>query len=283
MAAGLASTASDPEDTQNRLPADGDFPDEPPLQIQGRWLRRAGQNIWRCVSVHMNNCHANKRREHARITFADLIGLALRDRADFVSGDFNQAGGYLEECVYHAVKFYEFENDLPPGTVQWALPGPECEIRTVIFNWPVEGGQYHMWYREQRTFRDFSVQGFGLRATDTDAHVPQFPLVTKSKEEGTAGAAYRSIFHSRSAQGKAHGKERKNRSRFAKREAAKAERMATAEASKAAPHSSKVPTPAASSGGPMPKTAEPEAPHKSKGKSKGFYSWLSTKGNLTRA
>ena len=93
MAAGLASAASDPEEPQNRLPADDDFPDEPPLQIQGRWLRRAGQKIWRCVSVHMNNAHANKKREHARITLADLIGLALRERADLFAGDFNQAGG----------------------------------------------------------------------------------------------------------------------------------------------------------------------------------------------
>ena len=74
-------------------------------------------------------------------------------------------------------------NNLPPGTVQWALPGPECEIRTVIFNWPIEGEQYHMWYREQRTFRDLSVQDFGLRATDTDAHVPQFLILTKSKKK----------------------------------------------------------------------------------------------------
>ena len=136
-----------------------------------------------------------------------------------------------------------------------------------------------MWYREQRTFRDLSVQDFGLRATDTDAHAPQFLIVTKSKEEGTTGAAYRSIFHSRSAKGKAQDKERKNRNRWAKREVAKAERVAIAEARKAAPHSSKVPTSVAFSWEPMPKTAEPEAPRKRKGKGKGSYSWLSTKGN----
>ena len=205
-AAGLASAASDPEEPQNWLPADDDLPDETPPQIQGRWLRRACQKIWRCVSVHMNNEHANTRREHARITLADLLGLALRERADFVAGDFNQAGGYLEECVYWAVKFYEQENGLPPGTVQWALPGPDCEIRTVMFNWPIEGEKYRMFYREQRTLRDLSVEDFGLRPTDTDAHVPQFLIVTKSKEEGTTGAAYRSIFHSRSAKGKAQDK-----------------------------------------------------------------------------
>ena len=69
---------------------------------------------------------------------AGFIGLALRDKADFVSGDFIQAGGYLEECVYHAVKFYEFVLDLTLGSVQWDLPGPVCEIRTVICNWPLK-------------------------------------------------------------------------------------------------------------------------------------------------
>ena len=78
-----------------------DFDDAPP-QIQGRWLKRACQKMWRGASVHMNNEHANTRREHARITLADLLGLALRERADSVAGDFNQAGGYLEECIYWA-------------------------------------------------------------------------------------------------------------------------------------------------------------------------------------
>ena len=66
-------------------------------------------------------------------------------------------------------------------------------------NWPIEGEKYRLFHRKQRTFRDLSVEDFGIRPTDTDAHVPQFLLVTKSKEEGKTGAAYRSIFHSRSA------------------------------------------------------------------------------------
>ena len=38
---------------------------------------------------------------------ADLICLALRDETDIVTGDFNQAGGYLEEVVFNAVKYHE--------------------------------------------------------------------------------------------------------------------------------------------------------------------------------
>ena len=34
-----------------------------------------------------------------------------------MTGDFNQAGGYLEECTYHAVRFYEKERQMELGTV----------------------------------------------------------------------------------------------------------------------------------------------------------------------
>ena len=55
----------------------------------------------------MHNEHVNKKRGDGRVTTADLIGLGLRDKLDIMTGDWNQAGGYLEECCYHAVKFYE--------------------------------------------------------------------------------------------------------------------------------------------------------------------------------
>ena len=112
-----------------------------------------------------------------------------------------------------------------------------------------------MFYRDQRNFRDLSVEDVGLRPTDTDTHVPQFLLLTKTKEEATEGPAYRSIFCTRSATGKAHDKARKNKNKWAKRQAAKEEKAAIAEAKKAAPHS----TPAASSWEPMPKSPEPKA------------------------
>ena len=139
MAAGLVPAASDPEETVGSLAAhaDDDFPGPSTPRITGRWVKRASQKIWRVVSVHMNNEHANRRRADCRISLADLVGLALRDKADIMSGDFNQAGSYLEECVYWAVRYYEEEHGLPAGTVSWTIPDPECEIRTVLFNWPI--------------------------------------------------------------------------------------------------------------------------------------------------
>ena len=168
---------------------------------------------------------------------------------------FNQAGGYIEECIYWAVKYYEHDHGLAPGTVQWALPEPECEIRTILFNWPIDGGQYCMFYRDQRNFRYLSVEDVGLRPTDTDTHVPQFLLLTKTKEESTEGPAFREIFRTRSEAGKAHDKARKNKHKWAKRQAAKELKAALAETKKAAPKS----TPAASSWEPMPKSPEPKA------------------------
>ena len=69
--------------------------DEPPPDVTGRWLKRAGQIIWRTMGVHINKVHANTRRGDCRITCADLIGLGLREYADMITGDWNQAGSYL--------------------------------------------------------------------------------------------------------------------------------------------------------------------------------------------
>ena len=37
-----------------------------PESITGRWLDRGGQEIWRGCGVHVNNKHANLRREESR-------------------------------------------------------------------------------------------------------------------------------------------------------------------------------------------------------------------------
>ena len=79
--------------------------------------------MWRTLGVHINNVHANTRREHCRTTVADVIGLALRDMADIISGDWNQAGYYHSECAYHAAKYFENETGRAPGSVKWAIPG----------------------------------------------------------------------------------------------------------------------------------------------------------------
>ena len=135
-AAGLVPAASDPEELVESITAhaDDDFPEPSTPRITGRWVKRAKQKIWRVMSVHVNNEHANRRRAYCRLSLADLFGLALRDRTDIVSGDFNQVGQYLEECVYWAVRCHEEEHVLPRTTISWAIPDPVCEIRTVLFN-----------------------------------------------------------------------------------------------------------------------------------------------------
>ena len=87
------------------------------------------------MTVHLNNDHVNKRRQDGRTTVADLVGLALRDKVDIVTGDWNQAGWYLEESTYWSVRAYEQRLGLEPGTVQWAIPGETFEIRTIFFKW----------------------------------------------------------------------------------------------------------------------------------------------------
>ena len=84
------------------------------------------------MSVNVNNDHANTRKEHCRTTVDDISGLVLRGQVDIVTGDWNQAGGYLEECTYHVVKFYETERSLTLGTVSWCILGETCDIRTVF-------------------------------------------------------------------------------------------------------------------------------------------------------
>ena len=62
----------------------------------------------------------------------------------------------------------------------------------------------------QRTnhFRKLSVQDFGLNPTDTDAHVPQFFMISKWPKTDEQGPASTRALHTRSAKGKAHDKNR---------------------------------------------------------------------------
>ena len=100
--------------------------------ITGRWVKRAGQTKWRIGGVHMHHKHANERRQHGRYSAADVIGIALRDKVDAITGDWNQAGGYLEECVGEAVNLKAEQHGIAPGTVIWQIPGEPCEIRTLF-------------------------------------------------------------------------------------------------------------------------------------------------------
>ena len=126
--------------------------------ITGRWLDRGGQEIWRGTGVHVNNKHANLRRGDCRYTCADLITLALRDRQDFITGDWNQAGKYLEECCDHAVRTFEARNNMPYGSIPWPIPGKTCEIRTIFFNWPVNNKEYNMAVKEMTRFQNTALK-----------------------------------------------------------------------------------------------------------------------------
>ena len=81
--------------------------------MEGKWLKRAGQKTWRVISIHVNNDYANKKRGDCRKMLADLICLALRDETEIVTGDFNQAGSYIEEIVFNAVMYHE-KGEQPP-------------------------------------------------------------------------------------------------------------------------------------------------------------------------
>ena len=137
MAAGLVPAASDPEEAIESMTVEPDSDDdisEPSTpRITGNWVRRAKQKLWRVMSIHANNEHANTRRGDCRRTVADVIGLALRDKVDIIAGDFNQAGGYLTECGHWAVRYPEEENHLPKGSISWTIPEPVCEISAVLF------------------------------------------------------------------------------------------------------------------------------------------------------
>ena len=50
------------------------------------------------MSVHVNNDHANTRKEHCGTTVADLIGLVLRYQVDIVTG----IGTKLEDILKNA-------------------------------------------------------------------------------------------------------------------------------------------------------------------------------------
>ena len=131
-----------------------------PERLSGRWLKRGGQENWRVMGVHVDNKHADLRQEDCRYTCGDLITLGLRDRTDIITGNWNQASNYLEECCYYAVRTYESNNNMSPGTIAWFISDPICENRTIFFNWPVKGRPYHMAIKEITTFINHSTEDF---------------------------------------------------------------------------------------------------------------------------
>ena len=149
--------------------------------------------------------------------------------------------------------FMKKEHNLPGTSISWTIPQPVCAIRTVLFNWPIDGVKHRMFYKEQMSFMDLTVEDFGLNANDQDTHVPQFLMLTKSPVTAAEGSEYRQIFRTRSDEGKEKDKARRNQKRHAKRQAQKEERAFLRSSSSKASSST---TPAASSWEPVPKATQ---------------------------
>ena len=125
--------------------------------------------------------------------------------------------------------------------MQWAIPGPTYEIRTIFFNWPKNGMVYDMFVKDMSKFRHCINEDFGLRAQDGDAHLPQFFMIRKhekfsnrSKSPSLANIpphlrpqATRA-FHTRTTTGQAADAQRYRNKRAAKRQAKAAARVAEA-------------------------------------------------------
>ena len=87
---------------------------------------------------------------------------------------------------------------MPYGTIPWRIPGKKCEIRSIFFNWPINGKEYYMAVKEMTRFSKYSTEDFGLNPTDTDAHVPQFFMLKKWPKDSPAVTKHQ-IFHPYSA------------------------------------------------------------------------------------
>ena len=88
--------------------------------------------MWRVCSLHLNNVHAKKQRD-VRQTLADFLFLMMRDKVDIITGDFNQGAYVLGEVMTRVVAFYQSEHNT---IVNWSMPTPHKEIRTIVINWP---------------------------------------------------------------------------------------------------------------------------------------------------
>ena len=138
----------------------------------------------------------------------------MRDKVDIITGDFNQGAYILGEVMTQVVAFYQAEHNT---TVNWSMPKPYEEIRTIIINWPAFSDASLSGPRENlsilvkplTTFEDYNVEDFGLCGSDKDAHTPSFYIIRKSRIISHAD------LHQRSEAGKKcdadHRKEKKKR------------------------------------------------------------------------
>ena len=91
----------------------------------------------------------------------------LRDKVDIITGDFNQGAYVLGEVMSEVVNFY-YRNY--GKVVEWYMPPPHEEIRTIIINWPtypnptLTGRQVmlRLFFKEQSHFESHDVEDYGL-------------------------------------------------------------------------------------------------------------------------
>ena len=93
------------------------------------------------------------------------------------------------------------------------------EIRTIFINWPAynhasltgEMENLSMIVKPIHQFEKYDVEDFGLKASDTDSHIPGFYIIRKTRTLSHAD------YHSRSEAGKKREAERRKEKRNEKR------------------------------------------------------------------
>ena len=146
---------------------------------------------------------------------ADFLLLMLRDKVDIITGDFNQGAYVLGEVMSEVVSFYYRNNG---KVIEWYMPPPHEEIRTIIINWPtftnptLQGRQVKLriFIKAESHFESHEVEAYGLKTSDTDAHTPSFYLIRK-------GTLTHADLHQRSAEGKRKDDERRKRKKRKKK------------------------------------------------------------------
>ena len=140
--------------------------------------------MWRVCTLHLDNVHATKKHD-ARQTLPYFLFLMMRDNVDIITGYFNQGAKVLGEVMTHVVAFTEAEGRVD---IEWFMPEPHEEIRTIFINWPaytdtqLSGPKENlkMMVKPMRTFEHCTVEDVGMHVVDHDSHTPSFYVIRKS-------------------------------------------------------------------------------------------------------
>ena len=167
------------------------------------------------------NIEAENKKGRTAISFAaapsldDFLLLMLRDKVDIITGDFNQGAYVLGEVMSEVVSFYFRDMN---EVLEWHMPPPHEEIRTIIINWPTFPNStltgrpvmLKLSIKQQSHFESHNVEDYGLKVSDTDSHTPSFYMIRK-------GSLTHADLHQRSAEGKRKDDERRKRKKRKKK------------------------------------------------------------------